>query len=135
MTRFKFHGTGETVSGGGPVLLIAAVLVLSASGAAAAVARTVEGALLGLLGAAVLSAVVFSGYIVSLWRRPRMVHVTRVLPPAAVRELPAKQAPQIVNHFHGGQHVHAGDATPAVRRAAAEDHNAAAMRVIRSDAE
>lgn len=113
------HGTWQVTGGGGGagrgLLIVLGVLVLLGSGAAARLAETVAETLLVIVGMVALIVVTGAVWLVRYARRGNLV---RAMTPPEWRPNPAAapapekpqitpaQPPMIVNHYHGGTHLH-----------------------------
>lgn len=108
------------------VLIVLGVLVLLGSGTAARLAATVVEALIAAIVVVVLT--IAAGVAGLVWYA-RRGHLVRVVAPPEWRQVPgaappkpvAAQQPQmIVNHYHGGVHLHGADAAGIIRKAPIE---------------
>jgi hypothetical protein len=127
------HGTWKTTGGGGGVIgaLVLAAVLLGGGGVAAGIAEGVAAAVSALLAILAGLVVVVAGMVwLVIYRLRHSARVVMLSPggrqalerqAAALHEserpaIAAPQPPATVNHFHGGNHWHAGSGD-AIRQA------------------
>jgi hypothetical protein len=134
----RLHGTwqaeGSARSVSGPVVVVVALVLMAGSGAAAALEAAAAVILVIAVAVAVLTVAGLAAAVVFLrrWNRGEAEKFTlraeALCEPRAVPQATAPQAaPVIVNHFHGGTHIHA----PAALGLAEAERTAQAIPVPR----